>query len=362
MPHNIYLDGSILSRQVASGISNYVINIFKHFKQNERQTGINGRLILLNKLPTSNRHFVEAGLPPTDLMVLNSREFFGKMIFGNGFTNSIFHSPYMFLPPKRKRRINLLTVHDLINLERKFSFRHKFRENLLRLAIRRADYFICISNATRERLQQHFPHVALERIFVVYQGIGPEFSRPTNSVILPKSKPYFLYVGLRSEYKNFECLIDFFRHTRWKNDFDIICVGGGAFTKTENSKLDENGLRTTIRHAGYVSNAELISLYASATALLYTSLQEGFGIPIIEAMATGCPVICGNFSSMKEVAGTHAILVNDFSPDSLHEAVNKAISHGAPEKEKARLYAQSFTWEKTALETLTVYQKLSGLL
>lgn len=359
MNRRVFLDGSIISRQVASGISNYVINIFKYFKINEKRTGIDTKLIL-NGLPVSNTHFKEAALPASDLIVYQSSELVQCFLSGSRYRNSIFHSPYMLLPPKAKHKINLLTVHDLINFEREFSFRHKLRERFLRLAILRADYYICVSHATRDRLIHHFPVISPEKIFVIYQGIPHDFFGPVSGEFISHTnKPYLLYIGLRDEYKNFNTLIDFFRDSPFKMEMDILCVGGGAFTQEEKRKLHRLNLQEVIRHAGYVTNDELKYLYRSAVALAYTSVKEGFGIPIVEAMACGCPVICGNFSSMKEIGENHAILVNDFSSDTLNAAVNMALHFSSERKMEATNYARKFTWEKTAAETLGLYQKLS---
>src|SRR5258706_5899065 len=138
----------------------------------------------------------------------------------------------------------------------------------------------------------------------------------------------------------------------------ILCVGGGPFSKQELALLNRHQLDNAIQHVGYSSTEDLKFLYQHAVALTYTSLQEGFGLPILEAMASGCPVICGNFSSMRETSGSHAILVEDFLVKSLEEAIARDSSLQRSDIDRARLYAATVSWEKTAIRTLSLYATL----
>ena len=136
----------------------------------------------------------------------------------------------------------------------------------------------------------------------------------------------------------------------------ILCVGGGPFTAAEQAFIDSNNLNEQIIHAGFITTRQLKTFYSRAFALVYTSFAEGFGLPILESMASECPVICGNFSSMQEVAGGNAILVEDFSPDSLDTALQRVKVFSSSQREKARDHARQFTWEKTAHNTLALYK------
>jgi len=270
----------------------------------------------------------------------------------------------MFLPPRQKGRINLLTVLDMINFEKPFGIRNKFREISLRLAIKRADYYICISEATKEKLQTYFPAIKDHQIRVTHLGVDRTFFSVSTSKLFENTtkSPYLLYVGQRSGYKNFNSLVTFMAQSSWGRQLKILCVGGGPFSKKELMLLTNHQLNTTIQHVGYASIEDLKFLYQNALALTYTSLSEGFGLPVLEAMACGCPVICGNFSSMKEISDGHAILVDNFSVKSLQEAITQVSSMHKNDIERARLHAATFSWEKTAVSTLSLYAALCASL
>lgn len=355
----ILLDGSKLSADVAGGVVNYINNLFKYYQTHESTFHIKSSMLLLNKLADGT------SLKDTKIsdrsLVKTFFQFTKSILFGLSEDYLLFHSPYMFLPPKHKNRINVLTVLDMINFERPFSIRNKLRESALRLAIKRANFYICISEATKIKLQAHFPKIKDDQIFITYLGVESTFSILSTSQQFKNlvQDSYLLYVGQRGDYKNFNSLIEFMTSSSLDKKFKILCVGGGKFTMEELTLFNRYQLTESIIHVGYANTEDLKFLYQHAVALAYTSLVEGFGLPILEAMACGCPVICGNFSSMKEIAGGHAVLVNDFSVQSLDKAILAVSSLTKKDIEEARIYASSFTWERTALNTLSIYNQLT---
>lgn len=357
--NSIILEGSVFSKQVANGISNYASKLLGYWLQN-KSTDFTYE-VLVTKGYKKNIFLRDLHLPPEAYACSSSLRFATQMSTGlQVHKTRIFHSPYMFLPPKNNSKVNLLTVHDMINFERNQGIRNLIRKNLLHLAISRSDNFICISQTTKTKLLDFFPAIDPQTIHVIYQGVDDLFFSDQLGIKRPaRNKPYVLYVGLRGEYKNFESLLTFFKTSNWKKDLDILCVGGGAFTPEEKSLFNSLGLAPHIHHAGFVETQSLRSLYGAAFALAYTSLAEGFGLPIIEGMASGCPVICGNFSAMKEVAGGKAILVDDFSPASFEAAFVEASQFSARQKDEAKLYASAFTWDKTARKTFELYHQLA---
>ncbi len=352
----IYLEGSKLSYDVASGISNYIANLVRNFKRYEHQYDFRTTVGFLNKVPRENVFYADVSdLVGSDFTINSYATFVGHVVAGT-LRFDLFHSPYMFLPPKSRDRINLLTVHDTINLERPFSVRSQVRDIMLRRSIVRANFLICISESTKERLKSHFPHLRDDSIFVIYQGIDDIFFSAVSPVEQQEvGRPYLLYVGQRGDYKNFESLLDFASKSNAAKDFGILCVGGGMFSSEELRKIAKLNLTNRVFHAGYVSNDVLKSIYKNAVALAYTSLHEGFGLPILEAMAVGCPVICGNFSAMKEIADGHAALVDDFSIDSMEMALQRVLETDQRDLANAAAYARRFSWKKTAIETLQAY-------
>jgi glycosyltransferase involved in cell wall biosynthesis len=356
--NRVLLEGSIFSKQVANGISNYLSKLLEH-ERSRPHPDISCR-VLVTKGYEENLFIRELALPKESTIDSGPVKFLTQMSSGGLLPAcEIFHSPYMFLPPKSKDRINVLTVHDLINFERHSGVRNNLRKSLLALAISRADQFICISEHTKEKLLQFFPALDRNSIHVIYQGVDQVFLTPMSQPNPESRDPYVLYVGLRTGYKNFRALVEFFKDSPWRNRLQIICVGGGSFTEEEKSVFMNYGLAEKINHAGFVSTFQLRDLYSQAFVLAYTSLAEGFGLPIIEAMASGCPVICGDFSAMKEVAGNKAILVNDFSPQNLEAAFNTAGGFSITAKSEARIHASGFTWDKTGQRTFDLYRQLS---
>ncbi|HYF69907.1 MAG TPA: glycosyltransferase family 1 protein [Ohtaekwangia sp.] len=359
----ILLEGSVLSKQVANGISNYLSNLVLYSSQPEPALNFNTRVMVRNGYD-KNIFIKELRLPKSKFLLVSERDFFNSLIFGRlSESVDLFHSPYMFLPPKGSKRFNLLTVHDLINLENPFNLRNKSREIMLRMAISRADHFICISNSTKQKLKEHFPRLSEEQLHTIYQGIDGLFlsSLEGEAAEIALGEPYLLYVGQRSGYKNFNSLLRFLALTSWKSKLNVLCVGGGNFTLKESQDIESYKLKNVVKHVGYTTNLQLKYLYENAFALAYTSLHEGFGLPIIEAMACGCAVLCGNFSSMKEVSSNHAILMNDFSVESFENALAGVTEFTQKRKSEARVYAQQFTWEKTSNNTIKLYGDLLGV-
>jgi glycosyltransferase involved in cell wall biosynthesis len=361
--HKILIDGSKLSFDVAGGVVNYINNLFSHYQIHEKKFQIESTMLRLNKEPNGESLKNRSNLT-NQLLILNYLQYLKFVLFGVTKDYVIFHSPYMFLPPKRKGKINILTVHDMTNFERPFSLRNKLREFALHIAIKRADYYVCVSETTKSTLQTYFPKIKDDQILVSHLGIDRSFLTLSESTKFHhhSNTPFLLYVGQRSGYKNFNSLLEFMATSSWGKKLTLLCVGGGKFNRTEEALLCRHNLDKSIFHVGYTSTEDLKYLYQKAKALVYTSLSEGFGLPILEAMASGCPVICGNFSSMKEISGRHGILVNDFSVQSLDAAVKRANAFTKKEIEDAKSYASGFTWEQTALKTLSYYAKLSFFL
>jgi glycosyltransferase involved in cell wall biosynthesis len=138
-----------------------------------------------------------------------------------------------------------------------------------------------------------------------------------------------------------------------------------AFRKTTLDEAGRLGIERDLQFVEYVSDQELAVLYSNALALVFPSLYEGFGLPIVEAMACGCPVITSNVSSMPEIAGSAALLVDPHDTTALVEAIRWVIldpTHRARLRAQGLLRAQDFSWDKTAEATFALYQRVFGRL
>jgi glycosyltransferase involved in cell wall biosynthesis len=175
-------------------------------------------------------------------------------------------------------------------------------------------------------------------------------------------KPYFLYVGTRSKYKNFQVLLDAFARSTWlKRNARVVCFGGsGPYLQPELDFMAQHGLMDNF---SYLSGDDSVlkELYLHAQALVYTSRYEGFGLPPLEAMECGCPVVCCPTSSLPEVVGDAAVL---FAPDSPEElaAVLQQVAEDQSQRAvliaKGRAQAAQFSWERAAEQTLAGYRSL----
>ena len=285
----------------------------------------------------------------------------------------VVHETYVCPKPYLTRaRRRVTTMFDMIHeiyWPGHFTTAHK------RASIARCDHIICISHATRADLCERLD-VAPERTSVVHlgyldcsgldaAGAPAEFASglaPERTGEL-RGAPYFLYVGQRGDYKNFASLL-----RAWATasdlvrDVRLVCFGGGPFTTDELALATSLGLddRRLLQTGG--SDAALAAAYRHAVALVYPSLYEGFGLPPLEAMSAGCPVLCSDTSSLPEVVGDAAIT---FAPRDIeairaamrHVAYSADVRHDLVQRGHAR--RRQFSWQRCASETLAVYRRLN---
>lgn len=270
----------------------------------------------------------------------------------------IVHETY-YTHPVLSAHQRVITIHDMIyelyggkSDEEKLVLKGKAE------AIRRASHIIAVSESTRRDLLKFYPE-AENKTTVIYHGV----SEPAGIAFAWElERPFFLFVGNRSWYKNYEgALKAFAAFVKEGRDYDLVCFGGGNETESEKRLAMELNVHDRIQ---FVSGPDelLNRYYTMAMALLYTSRYEGFGLPVIEAMRHCCPVICSAGSSLPEVAGQAALMVN---VEDTREILQPMIKLHEDWRFRRDMLdpgiAQSlkFTWERCARETLEVYQKLS---
>ncbi len=260
----------------------------------------------------------------------------------------------------------VVTVHDMIH-ER---FPELFNDGglnrrLKQKSLQRADHAICVSEATRQDLCRilDFP---FEKTAVVHHGVDVP-SAATNVFPLPEptGRPFILYVGLRGGYKNFSSLVEAMTQSvRLRSEFDLVVFGGGPFRPHELAAAAAVGFpRKQLRHAGR-NDKTLAALYRTAAAMAYPSLYEGFGMPLLEAMAHGCPVVCGSEGPAREVVGDCAALFDPRAIDDIARAIESVVF--SPDRRAALATAgceraRGFSWRKCAIETRSVYARVSGV-
>jgi len=252
----------------------------------------------------------------------------------------------------------VVTVHDTIEelFPEYFPLSKKTIE-IRKAVYQRVSHVICISQNTRKDLIRLYD-IDPDKVSVVYHG---------SSLVAPLEQPvrtgppFFLYVGERASYKNFLGLLRAFAESRLFKTHELVCFGGGRLRAGEYECIDQLGIpRERVR---FVSgdDAMLAGHYATAEAFLYPSIYEGFGIPLLEAMQCGCPVLCGDASSIPEVAGDAAMYFNARDTQEIASALQKIVQ--SPE-ERLRLIAKGktrvkqFSWDICAQQTYAVYEKL----
>jgi len=276
----------------------------------------------------------------------------------------LFHGLHFVLPPVRKAR-RVLTVHDLTYLKypelfadrmlNEKGYRHELPKGLSR-----ADAVIAISQKTSDDLVEllNFP---AERIRVIHLGVGEHFFKPTEGQSAAEilagydiKRPYLIFlVGTPEPRKNIARTIKAVQKASPKMDLVII----GPRTAVE--KMQGTNPRN-IKILSYVAEEHLPVLISRAHISLYPSLYEGFGLPVLESMACGAPVITSDRGSLPEIAGDAALLVDPEDEDDIAEKIRTLLEDETLRerlKELGKIRASEFSWEKAAIQTLTLYRE-----
>ncbi len=171
--------------------------------------------------------------------------------------------------------------------------------------------------------------------------------------------PYFIFVGTRVPHKNLVRMLEAFVQSKSKNHF--VLVGSSGYRSGElYDAVRRLGIADRVHSFDSVPNNDLPGLYAAAESLVFVSLNEGFGLPVIEAMACGCPVIAGRVSSIPEVAGDAALYVDPYNVDDIARAIRSVSKKRQVLIRKGLIQAKKFSWEKTAGQTVEVFQKVAN--
>ncbi len=281
----------------------------------------------------------------------------------------VFHSPYLSVPLMAPCPV-VLTVHDLI-FERYPAYMPRawmrsYYRLLMALGIRRARHIIAVSQATADDLVHFYP-VPPEKVTVIPEGVEAGFGPPTDELRLWSlchrynlSRPFILSVGVRRPHKNLARLVEAFARLAPETAHDLVFVGPAdpRFPDEARQIVTQRGLNGRVRFLDWVSEEDLAGLYNLATFVTLPSLVEGFGLPALEAMACGTPVLAANASSLPEVVGEAGVLVDPYSVDALADAMRALLRDKTLRQhlgKAGRQRATTFTWEEAARRTLKVY-------
>jgi glycosyltransferase involved in cell wall biosynthesis len=274
-------------------------------------------------------------------------------------TAPLFHGLNQRLPELRFRR-QIATFHDLFVLSGDYStpeFRERFAAQA-REAAAAADLIITVSAFTASQVECHL-NVPASRIRVVHHGVLPRPLQSPVQINAPREK-IILCVGALQKRKNQTALIRAFRAV--PPDWILVLAGSEGYeADAVLREAADSPAHARIHVTGYISDAEIARWYAKATIFAFPSLDEGFGMPALEAMAAGVPVIAGNRSSLPEICGNAAILVNPESDEELAHALNLlAADEGLRMKmiTAGKAHAANFRWADAVQNTVAVYAEL----
>ena len=285
---------------------------------------------------------------------------------------ALYHSPY-YLMPYRTGLPTLLTFYDIIPL--KFPKAVPARARLFfrlaaTLALRAADRVVAISDAARGDLTSYF-RVPASRVAVTPLAAGAryrpqpsaEIARVRRQYNLPES--FILYLGINKPHKNLPALIDAYAQSASPHMPPLVIAGAWDNRYPQPKQhAARRELGDAVRFLGPVTERDLPALYTAATLFVFPSLYEGFGLPVLEAMACGTPVACSNTPSLTEVAGNAALYFDPLSVTEIRDAIIELSEDGrqrARRAEQGLARACRYSWQATAAATLRCYREMLGL-
>ena len=289
---------------------------------------------------------------------------------------NIFHSLTFHMPVLRIGNIKqVVTIHDLVVFKmpeiypKYYTIYWRF---IIKRSLKRSSKIIAISEATKQDIIDLF-NIKEDKIHVIYHGIDLKKFRPkeeTNGVrtILKKyglKRPYIMALGLSDLRKNGERILKSYSKIIKDKTKDVSLAICGILRKKNRVLFDqikEHGLSDRVVMTGFVEDEDLPILYRAADLFVFPSLYEGFGFPIIEAMACGTPVITSNVSSMPEVAGDAALLVDPYDVDAIAKAIHRVLTDNSLREtlvKEGLERVKQFSWQKCAEETIKVYESFT---
>jgi glycosyltransferase involved in cell wall biosynthesis len=287
----------------------------------------------------------------------------------------VFHAPHYILPAGVRCRA-VVTIHDCIHLRFPQYLpnraAHAYARASMWAAARRSDCILTVSEASKRDILHYF-NIPPEKVVVVSNSIDERFSRaPQEDEVARVRERYqldqrfVLYVGNIKPHKNLVRLIEAFDQLRRAGFDDLkLLIIGDEISKLPALRraVHEHKLHKHVRFLGYLQDDTLAILYRLASVFVFPSLYEGFGLPPLEAMASGTPVVTSNVSSLPEVAGDAAVLVDPYDVDSLVDGLRRVPTDpvlAAEMRAKGLVRAREFSWERSVARTLDVYARVGS--
>ncbi len=309
-------------------------------------------------------------LPENEKHVFGNRENEGDIIqkalhkfFKAKFSNcDLWHSTFQmsdYIPYKNKRQKIITTIHDLnfLHSSKDFNKQKKYIRKVQK-TIDRSDVIVVISHFVKEEVTSYL-QLRGKPIEVIYNGRNKP---PSGNLLQPANvfqKPFFYTIGTIVEKKNFHVLPALLLH----NDHDLVISGITQSEAYKQKIIDEAarlGVSNRVKFTGAVTEAEKYWLLKNCSAFVFPSLSEGFGLPVIEAMQTGTPVLLSKATSLPEVGGPHALYFNELSTEGVSSLASEFLEKDFSEEDRNKLvaWASQFDWDKAATAYWNIYNSL----
>lgn len=269
--------------------------------------------------------------------------------------DGVFWNPG-FIPPLSSGMPSVVTVHDLTHLHFYSRLHRVYYQLVFKHLYRRCSAVVCVSDFTRREFLA-WSGMPAERVHVVHNGVQPIYAENDQTYGLPYR--YVLYPGNHRGYKNIVRLMEAFaRSSLPKQDIHLVMTGSENPALTR--RAGELGVSSLVRFTGRVQDAELPRLYKGALLVAFVSLYEGFGLPLVEAMASGVPVLTSNVSAMPEVAGDAALIVDPYSVEAIANGLDVLARDEVMREDlvgKGLQRVSAFDWDVSAGELWSIIDR-----
>ncbi|MGZ3770146.1 MAG: glycosyltransferase family 4 protein [Bdellovibrio sp.] len=351
----IFFDVSTLNPQKITGVGVYMLQLLRHFNLQNDVTVIPS--VKLSRF--KNKQKIETLLPQ-----YKCKTFLPFKLFSEA--GSLYHGPDFKLNIKGPLK-RVVTIHDMVVFEEQYNkpeFYKKGIHEMTKVLNSSLDAVIVNSEFTKSQVLRFFPQLK-NKIHVTYLGCDRNkfvsSNRVSQNINLPQK--YILFLGTLEKRKNVLGVIRAFEILKSRGfNQKLVLAGAWGFGSDEiKMALENSPVKEHIIHLNYVSDNDLPELYQRADVFFFPSWYEGFGIPVLEAMSLGCPVVTSAGGALQEVCGEAAVFTNPANPDAAAQALGQILSDRDLQsllREKGLVRAQSFTWQKCADETIQVYKKV----
>lgn len=373
----VLLDARTVSREF-SGVGFYVLELVRAFAaskvDHEFHLLVHGKSLLREQTLDARFRFHEAMLSPESHPW---GEFWEELVLprrARRLGADVLHGPAFLIPTRRTRVPKVVTIHDLVAFTHPKTIPAKYAlymRALIRRATRAAIRVITVSESVRQEVVARFA-IDPARVIAIPHGVSERF-RPADSAAIDDARrrhrlerPYLLFVGNLEPRKNLPGLVRAFRlvRERWPTALDLAVAGQVAWKSASLvEELRAADVRDSVKLLGYVPTADLPALYSGAAAFVFPTHWEGFGMPVLEALACGTPVVASRIPSIVEVAGDVVRFVDPENPESIARGIIDAIDGRRSRSEiaaKGIARAAQFTWSASAEATLAVYESAGG--